>query len=109
MADLARDYQRDVTGEACYFCQETIEESGFGKALVHHIDHDHTNNEPENLAPAHWGCHSRHHRDKGGQVHYRVGRGHFVARKTINGCRVYVGSAQTEEEAWSLLMEERRG
>lgn len=104
MTDFNRDYQRDVVGEACFFCEEIIEESGFGKALVHHADGDRTNLAPENLVAAHWGCHSRHHKNKGGQVHFRKGRGIWVARMTtVSGKRLYLGSAKTKAGALALL------
>lgn len=41
----------------CHFCGGEIDE-----LHVHHIDHDHGNNEPDNLAPTHGDCHAHHHR-----------------------------------------------
>lgn len=30
--------------------------------VIHHLDHNHQNNHPENLVPIHYGCHTAHHR-----------------------------------------------
>ena len=50
---------------SCHFCGEEINETGKrlgGRSLiVHHVDWDHSNNDPENLVATHWGCHTRHH------------------------------------------------
>ena len=44
----------------CYFCAEPVAlESVF---TVHHLDHDHDNHDPPNLAAAHPGCHIGHHK-----------------------------------------------
>lgn len=43
---------------ACAFCDEQVD---FDVVTVHHLDHDHTNDDPENLAAAHKGCHNSHH------------------------------------------------
>lgn len=50
----------------CYFCEEPIYvrgERGGASLVIHHVDHDHMNNVPENLVAAHRSCHiSYHHR-----------------------------------------------
>ena len=51
----------------CYFCGKSIRRNELyteGRKQdphVHHVDEDKANNEPENLALAHVGCHSTHH------------------------------------------------
>ena len=51
--------------QPCYFCGEIITSSGprvKGKTpIIHHIDGDHSNHDPANLAATHPGCHSAHH------------------------------------------------
>jgi len=41
----------------CYFCTRVIE----GTLVIHHLDHNPTNDEPWNLAPSHLGCHVSYH------------------------------------------------
>lgn len=43
----------------CYFCGEPVEAE---EVLVHHVDHDRTNNFPLNLTPAHRSCHTAYHK-----------------------------------------------
>lgn len=47
----------------CYFCAEEIHPEATGRVRleVHHLDHDHYNNVPENLVPTHRHCHARYH------------------------------------------------
>ena len=48
----------------CHWCQEVIPEYGgvfADAAIIHHLDHDHYNNVPGNLAPGHRRCHVAHH------------------------------------------------
>lgn len=45
----------------CYFCDVVMP----WPETIHHKDHDHGNNDPENLAASHSSCHSRYHRDAG--------------------------------------------
>jgi hypothetical protein len=40
----------------CYFCGEEVI-----ALLVHHVDHDHSNNDLGNLVAAHKKCHDQHH------------------------------------------------
>jgi len=56
----------------CYFCNEPLSWETFyprsaGKQLdditVHHLDHNHGNDVPENLVLGHRGCHRRYHRN----------------------------------------------
>lgn len=42
----------------CYFCEETM----MVIETVHHIDHDHSNDDPVNLAAAHECCHMAYHK-----------------------------------------------
>lgn len=53
----------------CTFCDEpvplTVGRHGKGTLAVHHLDHDDENNDPLNLAAAHFECHSRHHTQGG--------------------------------------------
>ena len=42
----------------CFFCKEDVM---FLEVIVHHKDHDKTNDEPANLAPCHRLCHNGHH------------------------------------------------
>lgn len=49
----------------CHFCGEEVDGhtaplDGMA-AVIHHLDHDETNDALENLAPAHHGCHMRYH------------------------------------------------
>ena len=50
----------------CYFCGEEVdghvEPRDDKRAVIHHVDHDPKNNVPENLVPAHKGCHEEYHR-----------------------------------------------
>lgn len=41
----------------CHFCDKRMP----WLEVVHHLDHDHDNNDPTNLVPAHTSCHSSHH------------------------------------------------
>lgn len=43
----------------CHGCGKPVAIEAF---VVHHLDDDHTNNDPENLAAMHRPCHIRHHR-----------------------------------------------
>jgi hypothetical protein len=48
----------------CYFCQTPITKlSGldYDSLVIHHINHNHYDNRPENRAMAHNGCHTKHH------------------------------------------------
>lgn len=48
----------------CHFCGLPVDPADADarwKFVVHHIDHDRTNPTPDNLAPAHFGCHQRYH------------------------------------------------
>lgn len=48
----------------CHWCEEIIPEYGgvfADAAIIHHLDHDHDNNDPANLAPGHRRCHVEHH------------------------------------------------
>lgn len=55
----------------CTFCDGTVlgwwdEPDGHDgrqshALVVHHVDHNHTNNAVENLAASHYGCHTSHH------------------------------------------------
>ena len=49
--------------QRCYFCSRAVEQWGLQAtgAVVHHCDHDRTNNMPGNLVFAHRQCHSRYH------------------------------------------------
>lgn len=42
----------------CFFCNEEVE---FSLVVIHHVDHDHTNNSIDNLAASHRKCHNGHH------------------------------------------------
>jgi deoxycytidylate deaminase len=41
----------------CYFCRVIMPRA----EVIHHKDHDHSNDAPDNLAAAHAGCHSAYH------------------------------------------------
>lgn len=50
----------------CYFCGELVQpweedQDTKTRECVHHIDGDHSNDSPKNLAAAHWSCHSSFH------------------------------------------------
>jgi len=46
----------------CAFCRRVVWLlDGTGRGVVHHRDHDHSNDAVENLAPAHRKCHGKHH------------------------------------------------
>lgn len=61
----------------CYFCGEVVPARWTGyiflklekKIAIHHKDGDHFNNDPDNLAMSHGGCHTSHHR-KGYKNHW---------------------------------------
>ena len=58
----------------CMFCEKQIlawwdvdwdgsfDERNANALVVHHLDENHFNNHPENLAPIHYGCHTALHR-----------------------------------------------
>lgn len=48
-------------GPGPYACVECNKEVGFLEVLVHHDDHDRSNNNIENLMASHRGCHTAHH------------------------------------------------
>ena len=59
-SQTARKILRDRYGTLpwpCYLCDDPIRE----KPHVHHIDGNHGNDNPENLAAVHLLCHNRHH------------------------------------------------
>ena len=96
----------------CHFCEKPCNAEN-----VHHLNHDHEDNRFENLAPCHKRCHLRHHKtghlrpdNQSGYpgVHYRKGRGIWVARRVVDGKRIYVGSSATAEGAAELLEEKSR-
>lgn len=41
----------------CFFCDEPVGR----EVVVHHVDHNRTNNDVSNLVPAHEGCHTSYH------------------------------------------------
>jgi hypothetical protein len=43
---------------SCHFCRSDV---SLEKVHVHHLDHNHSNDDPKNLVASHSGCHSRHH------------------------------------------------
>ena len=43
---------------ACSYCSEEVT---LDDTLVHHNDGNYTNNDLANLAPMHFGCHTKHH------------------------------------------------
>lgn len=45
----------------CTFCDEPVMSVFNRVGVVHHLDDDETNNDPDNLGAAHHTCHSRHH------------------------------------------------
>lgn len=48
----------------CYWCANTVDTLSVRKmpgGVVHHLDHDHYNNQVENLVFAHATCHASHH------------------------------------------------
>lgn len=52
--------------QPCFFCSEPVTELGRGLGVVHHVDHDRSNNDPSNLAFAHHTCHADHHMRESG-------------------------------------------
>lgn len=48
-------------GPGPYVCFDCGQEVTFDEVLVHHKDHDDTNDDPCNLVAAHDGCHTSHH------------------------------------------------
>ena len=50
----------------CFFCAKAIEEEDFtdyrDHLTIHHINHNHEDNAPENLTLVHRGCHISHHK-----------------------------------------------
>lgn len=45
----------------CHFCNHPVTRLGKPDGVVHHLDHDHENQDLDNLAAAHWRCHASHH------------------------------------------------
>lgn len=58
-------FHRDVffaaNGFGPFACFECGAEIAFEDVVVHHVDHDHTNNDANNLVPSHFSCHSAYH------------------------------------------------
>jgi dCMP deaminase len=67
----------------CYFCSKQLAVV----EVIHHIDGDHENNDPLNLAPSHSRCHTHHHHPPG------VSRG---KRKQYNASRVRCAQCSLE-------------
>jgi len=65
----------------CFFCEKEVE---FDIVIIHHIDHDRANDDLENLAPCHPGCHTKHHMAKWwvGKTHTPEHRARVAAAKT---------------------------
>lgn len=55
----------------CPECPDLVRGLGRGRGMVHHIDHDGTNDIGSNLVAMHEGCHVRHHH--AGKVGNRLG------------------------------------
>jgi hypothetical protein len=56
----------------CFFCLKEVKKlmGVLPESLsVHHIDGDPDNNDPENWAPAHKGCHASHHSSEYARIH----------------------------------------
>jgi len=49
----------------CAYCNRRITKGfalgGRDTLVIHHVDHDEKNNDPENLVPMHRECHIKHH------------------------------------------------
>jgi hypothetical protein len=56
----------------CFVCHEPVSRR---ELRVHHVDHDHYNDVPDNLVAVHHGCHSHHHNS--GKVHTAETRRHM--------------------------------
>jgi hypothetical protein len=74
----------------CHFCDESVAQFGRLRrdGSIHHLDGDHSNDVPSNLAIAHRACHTSHH-EKGKtrteaerMVTSRALQGHVVAPET---------------------------
>ena len=66
----------------CFHCGQPVY---FDEVIIHHLDHDHWNDDPDNLAAAHPPCHiSHHHNGKAVTAHARLNmsRSHSGARLT---------------------------
>lgn len=51
-----------ANGFGPYKCFDCGEDVLFEFVLIHHVDHNHLNNHPSNLTPAHQECHISYHR-----------------------------------------------
>ena len=99
MAKAADRLYREIffahNGPGPYSCVECDTEVGFFDVLVHHDDHDRSNNTIENLMPSHRGCHTKHH---------SIGRG--VGTKDSEETKRKKSEAQ--KKRWAALSEEQR-
>lgn len=84
----------------CAFCPELVE---YDVVQIHHVDEDRTNNNIENLASAHGGCHTRHHlkgKPKTAEHAKNISLGKLAA-----GLAGYVVSEETREKISNTLKE----
>lgn len=49
-------------GEGPFVCHHCETEVTRDVVIIHHLDHNHGNNDPENLSPMHHPCHTAHHK-----------------------------------------------
>ena len=82
-------------GPGPYKCYDCEKEVVFWEVLIHHENHDHSDNRLENLVPSHRGCHTRHHSTGRG-----VGK--QVSEETREKMRV------SGLKRWARLSEEER-
>lgn len=77
---------------SCYDCGKDVD---FWTVLIHHENHDHSDNRLENLVPSHRGCHTRHH---------SIGRG--IGKSPSKETREKM--RQSGLKRWSNMSEEER-
>jgi HNH endonuclease len=79
----------------CYFCLDVVDPE---KLVVHHIDHDKTNNKLTNLSSAHVSCHRSHHAtDQWTSERHREYMSGVMSR--VNRSRVHTDEARAKMRA----------
>lgn len=56
--------------DKCYFCKKPLVTADIFKMTIHHINGDHEDNSPENLALSHERCHRSFHAKKTFEEYY---------------------------------------
>ncbi len=87
----------------CFSCGEIVL---IDDAHIHHVDHDHTNDQPENLTAAHYTCHARYHALSRGRFTEEHRRNIGVAAKRRQSPPAFIGT-HTEESKQKMRVSAR--